>query len=428
MLETALPTSEDVACPQPAAAPADRRAREREALIRQYDALRHHTRRLTEPLTPEDQCVQAMPDASPAKWHLAHTSWFFETVLLQPLRKGYRLFDERWHTLFNSYYESLGPRHPRPQRGLLTRPALDEVWRYRAHVDAAMRQLIEEADARDWPQVQALTQVGIAHEEQHQELLLTDALYLLSCNPLEPAYLDMPHRIPPHPCALEWLLHPGGECVTGHAGSGFAFDNEGPPHAVKLLPFEMASRPVLNQDYLQFMADGGYRRPELWLSDGWALVQSQGWEAPLYWARQDGVWTSYGLHGRQALDLQAPVCHVSFHEAVAYAQWAGARLPTEHEWEAWARRTCHAGQVRRPAPQGIGEVWEWTRSAYEPYPRYRPWQGALAEYNGKFMVGQNVLRGASHATPGNAIRLSYRNYFPPHARWQFSGLRLARDA
>jgi ergothioneine biosynthesis protein EgtB len=417
--------------PSPMAQP-EPDASSREALARHYETVRRHTAHLAEPLSAEDQCVQAMPDASPVKWHLAHTSWFFESVVLKAVAQGHRPFDERWHLLFNSYYESLGPRHPRPQRGLLTRPSLDEVQRYRAHVDAAMLHEIQRCDARHWSTLHTLTQVGLAHEEQHQELILTDVLYLLSCNPLEPAYLATPHRMPPQPSALAWLPHPGGECMTGHTGTGFAFDNEGPSHPVRLLPFEMANRPVLNQDYLQFMADGGYQRADLWLSDGWDRVRMEGWEAPLHWRLQDGVWTQYGLHGRQALDLAAPVCHLSFHEATAYAQWADARLPTEHEWEAWARLDSlgngQSGTARRPAPHGIGEVWEWTRSAYEPYPRYRPWSGALAEYNGKFMVGQNVLRGASHATPGNTIRLSYRNFFPPHARWQFTGLRLARDA
>lgn len=399
----------------------------REALRQRFDAVRAHSRSLTAPLSAEDQCVQAMPDASPSKWHLAHTSWFFEAVLLSALSPGYEPFDRRFHKLFNSYYESLGPRHPRPLRGLLTRPSLEEVWSYRAHVDTAMRRLLTEVSDADWGEVQRLTELGLAHEEQHQELIVTDALYLLSWNPLAPAFLSASRQ--PHvdaSAAPRWLPHGGGECLIGHRGAGFAFDNETPVHPVRLQPFALADRPVTNRDYLAFIEDGGYARAGLWLSDGWAMVQEQGWQAPLYWARCEDAWTTFTLHGRHPVDPDAPVSHLSFYEATAYAEWAGARLPTEAEWEAWARQHV-TDEQGGPWPWGMGEVWEWTRSAYEPYPRYRPWEGSLGEYNGKFMVGQNVLRGASHATPRSSMRLSYRNFFPPSARWQFSGLRLAQD-
>jgi ergothioneine biosynthesis protein EgtB len=384
------------------------------------------------PLSAEDQCVQSMPDASPTKWHLAHTSWFFETVVLQAQQPGYRPFDARYGFLFNSYYESLGPRHPRPQRGLLTRPSQDEVLAYRAHVDAALDAFIESADAHRWEAALPLIELGLQHEQQHQELMLTDAKHLLSCNPLQPAYAaDAPggalaretaERL--HPAALageslRWLQRPAGLAAIGHAGAGFAFDNELPRHRVLLREHQLASRPVACGEYLAFVRDGGYRRPQLWLSDGWAAVQSGGWRAPLYWSEVEAERPLvYTLHGPRRLDADQPVCHLSFYEAAAYAEWAGARLPTEHEWEA-------------AADDGVldarGEVWEWTRSSYDPYPGFRPMAGAVAEYNGKFMVGQLVLRGGSCATPAGHARASYRNFFPPGARWQFAGLRLARD-
>ncbi len=370
--------------------------------------VRKFSEALAAPLSAEDAAIQSMPDASPAKWHLAHTSWFFETVILAQL-PGYRPFDPRFAYLFNSYYEALGPRHPRPRRGLITRPSLDEVLAWRSHVDAAMDAAFERQDLRD------AILLGLNHEQQHQELLLTDIKHAFFCNPLLPAYRSealAPRAAQP----LDGISIPGGMALIGHDGSGFAFDNEIPRHQVLLRPFKIASRPVSNGEYRDFIADGGYRRPELWLSDGWARVQEEGWEAPLYWLKDDdGSESIFTLSGVQPLDPNAPVSHVSFYEAAAYAAWAGARLPTEFEWEAAAPQFDH------------GEVWEWTRSSYDPYPGFRPLPGIAAEYNGKFMVSQVVLRGGSSATPPGHIRSTYRNFFPPSARWQFSGIRLAED-
>jgi ergothioneine biosynthesis protein EgtB len=391
--------------------PSDFRAR--------FTEVRRHSLALAAPLSAEDQCVQAMPEASPTKWHLAHTTWFFEAVVLQPLAPGYRPFDERFSKLFNSYYESLGPRHPRPQRGLLTRPALAEVHAYRAAVDAAVLDFAASADFATWTAAAPLLALGLQHEQQHQELLLTDILCTLSLNPLQPA---MHAAAPPAVAAAPsgWVQVAGGDCDIGHggaAGAGFAFDNETPRHAVRLQPFAIGRRLVTNAEYQAFVDDGGYRRPALWLSDGWAAVQAQGWCEPLYW-RDGGA--EFTLHGEQPRQPEAPVRHLSFFEAAAYAEWAGARLPTEFEWEA-------AATGATPLAQLHGQVWQWTRSSYDPYPRFRPWAGAVGEYNGKFMVGQMVLRGSSQATPPGHARLTYRNFFPPAARWQFSGLRLARD-
>lgn len=393
-----------------------------------YAAVRARTLALARPLSAEDQCVQSMPDASPTKWHLAHTSWFFEAVVLQAFQADYRLFDAHYLYLFNSYYEVLGPRHPRPQRGLLTRPALDEIHAYRRHVDAAMQTLLTAADAAQWPALADTVELGLQHEEQHQELLLTDILHLLSCNPLLPAYqAPVPDAgIAVAAAALQWLAVPGGLHRVGHGGGGFAFDNETPRHQALLHPFQMASRLVTCGEYLDFIMDGGYRNAAWWLSDGWALVNSQGLGAPAYWLAPDDPrapsadWQQFGLHGVQSLDRQAPVTHVSFYEAAAFAEWAGARLPTEFEWE-----------VAFDVPgvvQMLGAAWQWTRSSYDPYPGFQPRSGAVREYNGKFMVGQQVLRGASVVTPPGHGRKTYRNFFPPAARWQFSGIRLAKDA
>ena len=393
-------------------------AASRETLLTRYAAVRAHTRSLAADLSAEDQCVQSMPEASPAKWHQAHTSWFFEALVLRTLQPGYRAYDERFFFLFNSYYEALGPRHPRPARGLLTRPSLDDVLAYRAHVDVAVETFVRGCDDESWCVAAPLIELGLNHEQQHQELLLTDILHAFSLNALRPAVLSATapaaHAVSP----LRFMAFDGGLREIGHRGADFAFDNETPRHRVWLPPYALADRLVSCGEYREFIDDGGYRRPELWLSDGWTLVQAEGWRAPLYWRLEDG--THFTLHGTQALRDDEPLCHVSFYEAAAYAQWAGARLPTEAEWEAAAT----SGTALR---QLFGTAWQWTRSSYDPYPGFQPLAGAVGEYNGKFMVGQLVLRGSSHATPRGHERASYRNFFPPSARWQFSGLRLARD-
>jgi ergothioneine biosynthesis protein EgtB len=401
----------------------------RAPLWQRFREVRSHTEALVAPLSDEDQCVQSMPDASPSKWHLAHTSWFFEAVVLQPWWPAYRCFDSRFAYLFNSYYEALGPRHPRPQRGLLTRPSVQEISAYRRHVDRAIEAMVLGADAQTWASAAPLLELGLQHEQQHQELLLTDVLHALSCNPLLPAYAPAdpaPLRLVREQAeALQWLACQEAVVEVGHDGPGFAFDNEAPRHRRLLPSYEIADRLVNCGDYLRFIDDGGYRRAALWLSDGWAQVQAQGWQGPAYWLAPGDPrapaqeWQVFGLNGVQALDPAAPVAQLSFYEAAAYAEWCGARLPTEFEWEAAAGR---------PGLRDLhGKVWQWTRSAYEPYPGFRPLAGAVAEYNGKFMVGQIVLRGSSQATPPGHARHSYRNFFPPAARWQYTGLRLARD-
>lgn len=416
--------------PSPAAGAAGRRAAARDPIAAQFAQVRAHSIAVAQPLSAEDQCVQSMPDASPTKWHLAHTSWFFEAVVLVPLDSGYQPFDPRYFHLFNSYYESLGSRHPRPQRGLLTRPSLAEVHAYRQHVDAAVQRFIAEADAQAWAAAQPLLTLGIQHEQQHQELMLTDMLHALACNPLLPAYRPAQAaqpalRLAGTPSRPEWIAGPQGQVEIGHSGSGFAFDNETPRHCVWLQPYRIADRLVTCGEFADFIADGGYRTPSLWLSEGWALAQAQGWQAPAYWLAPGDArapaqeWQVFGLQGVRPLDAAAPVSQLSFHEAAAYAQWAGARLPTEFEWEAAAGLPGMREMT--------GHVWQWTRSSYDPYPGFQPWSGAVGEYNGKFMVGQVVLRGGSVATPAGHARPTYRNFFPPAARWQFSGLRLARD-
>jgi ergothioneine biosynthesis protein EgtB len=401
----------------------------REMLAGRYTEIRAHSMALAAPLSDEDQCIQSMADASPIKWHLAHSSWFFEAVVLAPHATDYEPFDQRFFYLFNSYYEALGPRHPRPQRGLLTRPGVPEVHAYREHVDAAMRRFIEEADAATWALAGGLVELGLNHEQQHQELILTDILHALSCNPLLPAYQRSEGaalRLATATEPLHWIEMPGGTVAIGHAGESFAFDNETPRHAVLLAPYRIADRLVTCGEYAQFIADGGYRNAQLWLSDGWAAIQAGGWTAPLYWIAPGDPrasathWQVFGLDGARPLDPAAPVMALSFYEAAAYAEWAGARLPTEFEWEA-AFDTPGISQM-------TGHAWQWTRSSYDPYPGFRPLAGAVGEYNGKFMVGQLVLRGSSRATPAGHARPTYRNFFPPGARWQFSGLRLAKEA
>jgi ergothioneine biosynthesis protein EgtB len=382
-------------------------------------------------LSPEDQCLQSMPDASPAKWHLAHTTWFFERMILAD-RPGYRVFHRDYDGLFNSYYLGMGQPMCRAERGLLSRPSAAEILSYRHHVDEAMLgALLDERLA-------GLVELGIHHEQQHQELLLTDIKHAFWKNPLKPAYCPAPPADVGSARPLGWFEHPGGTAPVGDAGEGFAFDNERPRHDVLLRPFRLASRLVTCGEYLDFMDDGGYRRPELWLSDGWDIAGRRDWRAPLYWSEDRG--SVFTLNGPRALNPAEPVVHVSFYEAAAYAAWAGKRLPTEFEWEAAAISQPVEGNfldidTLRPRPAGdgtlvqmFGDAWEWTRSSYDPYPGFRPFAGASGEYNGKFMVGQMVLRGGSCATPPGHIRPTYRNFFGPSARWQFGGIRLAEDA
>jgi ergothioneine biosynthesis protein EgtB len=405
-----------------------------------FATVRATTARLAAPLSAEDCALQSMPDASPVKWHLAHTTWFFETFVLERHVDGYRPFDPQFRVLFNSYYNAVGDRHPRPERGLLSRPSLDEVRAYRAHVEHELAHLLARTDD---PELAALIELGIHHEQQHQELILTDVKHLLSRNPLQPTYLERWPLTPIKPQRARWIAYGGGLVEAGHAGVGFCFDNELPRHRVFLDPYELASHPVTHGDFLAFVDDGGYRRPELWLSLGWDTVQAQRWSAPFYWERRDGRWTTFTLRGRVEIDPATPMTHVSCFEADAYARWAGARLPTEFEWEAAAAACAidgnfqesgmlHPLAARDDPPAGapaqlFGDVWEWTRSSYAPYPGYAPAPGAVGEYNGKFMCNQYVLRGGSCASPRSHLRASYRNFFPPEARWQFTGLRLARD-
>ena len=408
-----------------------------DALSRRFDDTRALSLALAAPLSDADASAQSMPDASPAKWHLAHSSWFFEAFILRGM-PGYRVFDDRFFYLFNSYYEAEGPRHTRAARGLLTRPSLADVVAYRRHVDTALMERLSLMNA----EMLDLVELGIHHEQQHQELLLTDILHLFSCNPLEPALY--PPRSRPDvgdPGPITWIERAEAIAEIGHDGGGFAFDCEGPRHRVVLERHALADRLVTNAEWQAFVDDGGYRRPEHWLSDGWAWVRKEAIDGPLYWRGAKG-WDRFGFDGARANDPAAPVRHISYFEADAYASWAGARLPTEAEWEAAAAGIDPAqgnfldrpGPVR-PVPVGagsglrqmFGDVWEWTRSAYLPYPGFRPAAGAVDEYNGKFMSGQFVLKGGSCATPRGHVRASYRNFFYPHQRWQFTGLRLARD-
>lgn len=417
-----------------------------------YAAVRHATLALVKPLSEEDCTVQSMPDASPVKWHLAHTSWFFETFVLTPHLAGYVVFDPAFKVLFNSYYHAVGARHPRGERGLITRPGLQEVLAYRAHVDAAMGRLLVSGDLS--AEIQALIELGCHHEQQHQELMLTDVKHMLSLNPLKPVYQKHWPLTTIQARASSWVEVAEGLYEIGHSGQNedaeFAFDNESPRHRVWLDAFQIASQPVTHGDFMAFINDGGYQRSDLWLSSGWDAVTAGGWEAPLYWEKSadDGRWTVFTLHGQVPVEPHAPVCHVSFYEAEAYTRWAGARLPTEAEWEVASRSASSQGKffkgnflesgalhplaLRESVPdntlaQAFGDVWEWTRSDYAPYPRFQAAAGAVGEYNGKFMSGQYVLRGGSCATPASHIRATYRNFFAPQTRWQFSGLRLAKD-
>lgn len=402
-----------------------------------YARVRGDTEALAAPLSAEDQTLQSMPDASPTKWHRAHTTWFFETFLLVPHLPGYEIFDPSFAYVFNSYYEAVGPRHPRPSRGLLSRPGVSAITDYRAHVDHAMHELIATCER----EIADLVVMGLNHEQQHQELLLTDIKHAFSLSPLDPIYTEggeTGHAGAPLP-AMGWLPLEAGIHEIGWRSSDedfpFCFDNELPRHEALIRDVAIADRPVSNGEFMAFIEDGGYRRHELWLSEGWALINRLGWEAPAYWRREDEGWSHYTLHGRRTIDPNEPVCHVSYFEAAAYAEWAGHRLPSEFEWELAAATQAAGdrlpdGPRPHPAPLRPGmrqEVWEWTMSAYAPYPGYRPPAGAIGEYNGKFMINQMVLRGRSCATPAGHDRISYRNFFPTDARWQFTGFRLASD-
>ncbi len=408
-------------------------------LRERYSTVRSTTERLAAPLSPEDQTIQSMPDVSPTKWHRAHVTWFFETFILAPSVPGYRLFDDAYSFIFNSYYEALGDRHPRSERGLISRPGIEEVAKYRQSIDQAMDDFL----TGPLPEgVADLVTLGLHHEQQHQELLLMDIKHVLSRNPLRPVYLAGDDRAaPPHcPPEAQWIEHLGGPTEIGHHGPQFAFDNEFPRHPVYLTPHAMADRPVTCGEWLAFMEDDGYSRHEFWLSEGWSVVMSEGWQSPLYWFRdpdQPERWLQFTLSGVRPVHPDEPVCHVSYYEADAYAHWTGMRLPTEAEWETAA---VAAGEGHnylgegtphpRPAVNDnamFGDVWEWTSSAYTPYPGFRAAAGAVGEYNGKFMVSQYVLRGGSCATPPGHTRATYRNFFPPGARWAFSGVRLVRD-
>jgi len=412
------------------------------SLSHEFARVRARSMELAAPLSAEDACVQSMPDASPAKWHLAHTTWFFETFVLERFEPGFRPFRSEFRVLFNSYYNNLGDKHPRPQRGMLTRPPLAEIHDYRRDVDARMQHLLQDEAAHDC--LRGLVVLGLNHEQQHHELLLTDVKHLLSLNPLAPAYrVPAAPPLPPNAApgtALEWVDFAGGVTAIGHRGAGFAFDNELPCHDVLLRPFRLGSRLVTNGEYLQFVEGGAYADPRLWLAEGWDWVNQNRLAQPIYWRRDEGGWKEFTLGGLLPLAPGLPVVHLSYFEADAYARWAGARLPAEEEWERAAAACAIAGNLAeegvfhpRAAPPGpglrqmFGDAWEWTRSSYAPYPGFRIAEGTIGEYNGKFMVNQYVLRGGSCATPADHIRWSYRNFFPTSARWQFSGIRLARD-
>ncbi len=408
--------------------------------IARFDEVRADTERLAAPLSPEDQTVQSMPDVSPTKWHRAHVTWFFETFVLAENEAGFTPFQDQYWFLFNSYYEQVGPRYARPMRGVISRPGAYEVGDYRRNVDDRIRDLLDRVDEGTFAKLAPTIELGFHHEQQHQELLVMDIKHVLSLNPLQPTYAGRPVA-GDGTDRLGWVDIDGGLVEIGSEGGGFCFDNELPRHQQWLEPYRLADRLITNGEWLEFMADGGYRRPELWLSDGWARVNAEGWEAPFYWREADGVWFEHTLHGTTPLDASLPVCHLSHYEADAYATWAGKRLPTEAEWEHAARTYEVTGNLANrdsfhpraagPATGGLrqlfGDCWEWTSSAYLPYPGFHPAAGAIGEYNGKFMSNQMVLRGGCALTPPGHTRASYRNFFPPGARWPVTGLRLADD-
>jgi ergothioneine biosynthesis protein EgtB len=411
------------------------------AAVERYRQVRGISERICEPLAVEDYVVQSMDDVSPPKWNLAHTTWFFETFLLRAFLAGYREFHPRFNYLFNSYYEAVGERHPRPRRGLLSRPTVEEVFRYRHYVDRSMFELLERADEETWTRIEGLIALGLHHEQQHQELMITDLKHILAVNPLRPVYRER-RGGPEAASGLGWFDYSGGVVEIGFEGAGFSFDNERPRHKIYLEDFRVASRLVTNGEFLEFLEAGGYREPRHWLSEGWATVLAQGWERPLYWEKAEGRWWNMTLSGFRPVEENEPVCHVSYFEADAYARWRGKRLPTEGEWEIAAAglpvegnlldqgafHPVTAGAGGGSPVQFYGDVWEWTQSQYSPYPGFQPEAGAIGEYNGKFMCNQFVLRGGSCATPADHVRPSYRNFFPPGARWQFTGIRLAESS
>jgi ergothioneine biosynthesis protein EgtB len=412
------------------------------AMVESYKRVRSFSEKLCEPLVPEDYVIQTMPDVSPTKWHLAHMSWFFETFILKEFQPGYTTYHPDFAYLFNSYYVAVGERHCRPKRGLVSRPTVDETFKYRAYVDQHMVELFESADAETRTRIAPLLEIGLNHEQQHQELIQMDIKHVLTENPLRPVYRERKDPGVTGTSPMTWKSFDEGVYWFGHDGDGFTFDNEGPRHRQFIESFELASRLVTCGEFLEFMRDGGYERPDLWLSEGWAKVQNQGWESPFYWENHDGQWMLMTLAGMRQVEENEPVCHVNYFEADAFARWAGARLPSEFEWELAAQGVKMDGNFVEdgyyhpiPAPnkpdgeltQMFGDVWEWTRSSYAPYPGYYPIEGALGEYNGKFMSNQYVLRGGSCATPRDHIRPTYRNFFPSDACWQFSGIRLARE-
>lgn len=417
-----------------------------ESLIEFYKAVRQFSHTLAEPLEIEDYVVQSMPDVSPTKWHLAHTSWFFETFVLSKTLKEYKSPNPQYAYLFNSYYVQAGERHLRPKRGLISRPTVEETYSYRNHVDEGMLQFMENASEKEWQEIASVIEIGIHHEQQHQELIVTDIKHVLSENPLQPKYLnkDSNGKSSKQSNENKWISYDGGISNIGNGGNGFGYDNEYPKHKVYLNPFKLSSSLVTNTEYIEFINDGGYETPEIWLSEGWATVETNNWKAPLYWQKNDGKWMQFTLTGLRDVEPDEPVTHVSYFEADAYARWAGSRLPTEAEWEVAASNVAIEGnfvdnlnfhpvgledKANGDFPkQMFGDVWEWTQSSYSAYPGYKTPPGALGEYNGKFMCNQMVLRGGSCATSKSHIRKTYRNFFPTNSRWQFMGIRLAKDA